>query len=174
MDKLDTQVGQIEVEAPSKSGAKSVTVKMSNYEKLAKARATKAEKREEKLKAEPAKKPVYAKTALLKDKIEKLDRLDELEAIIEKLDIIENRMGLKEPIKVKEEIVTEKEPEEIKPPEEKTAEENLKNKDPLKPDDKIKVEDVKAPPPSHKVFEGYNVRKYTSLRNIPIIKSKKY
>jgi hypothetical protein len=187
---LDTIIEPIQVQAPSKRSTVITkddlilnTIKKddkpkpkSRTEALANARAKKEEMRLERIKNDPKLqekgKTVYKKTAIFQDKI---DKLDHLSAIIEKLDIIEDKMGLKKPLKVSDNnpIKIKKEPEEIKYPEEKEVEQNIKDKDPLKVDDRIKVEDNIKPPDAHKIFEGYNMRKYTSLKQVPKFKINK-
>lgn len=183
---LNTIIEPIQVQAPSKRSTAITKDDLdkpkpkSKTEALANARAKKEEKRLERLKNDPKAqekgKTVYKKTAIFQDKI---DKLDHLSAIIEKLDIIEDKMGLKKPLKVSDNdpIKIKKEPEEIKYPEEKEVQQNIKDKDPgantYKVDDRIKVEDNIKPPDAHKMFEGYNVRKYTSLKQVPKFKINK-
>lgn len=177
---LDALIQPIRVEAPSIKNAPIMkneqivkTPKRTNAEVLADARAKREANRQEKLKNAPESKTVYKKTQISNDQMQKLNYLD---SIISKLDMIEDKLKYKEPIKVKEDepLKTEKEPDEIKPPEQKQAEQNLEDKNPLKIDDRIKPEDTIKEPDIHKKFEGYNVRRYTSLREVPLIKKKKY
>lgn len=179
---LDSITVPIDVSAPTKAKvytqneiiAINKKVKSDN---LAKARAIKEANRQEKIKADPKSsgKVTYKKTAEFNNKIDKLNYLD---SIIEKLDKIEDKMKLKEPIIIKDDqpLKTEKEPEEIKVIEQKLPEqmvESLKEKDPLKIDDRVKPEDTIKPPDAHKVFDGYNVRRYTSLKDVPKFKLRK-